>query len=368
MQTVHQPDTIINDLALRADDTWLRYFSKRAAKGAFFAHIATRPSYRTPEQHTLHIYRSGLEHFEQWSLDTLPTESLVESYMAALAHAGLKSTTINSKYLAPVRLYIKKLVSQRIDAPRTAPERDFIADCREHMRAALMVKGPPADTTTNIAPLWRADFNRLNLNQVNMVLRGIDTSTLIGLRNYALLHVMFTTGLRLAEAHRITPNTISRADTYLITVRGKRSNFDPVPLDEHAHRSLLAWIDAYNDALPLDDPRRITGDIPVWQPIAHNRHRPLVEDDPRPLEEIYPAISHQAMRDMIASVTERTVGIRLAAHDTRRTTAAVAYELGMPLREISALLRHSNIAVTDRYIGQRPDFGARMLANYGWIG
>jgi site-specific recombinase XerD len=348
------------------DTTWLRYFDPRAALAAVAAHIESLPGSRTAERHTMRAYTDGLNYFLEWMGGRLVTEDLMTAFIAhLLKQRGLKPSTVASKYLAPARLYLTKLAGQRVTG-YTGSERDYIADCREHLRAAAAVKSPRAETTTNIAPLWAPQFHRLSLQQVNAVLRSIDRSTKLGLRDYALLHVAFATGLRLAELGRITLGAIQQqGDVYLITVRGKRSNIDPVPISAGAYTDIRAYVDAYNDGLEPDDPRLITPSSPLWQPLLHGDNYPMPG-----VNGYHPdkGLSTQGIRDVIGRRTEAALGEKIAAHDTRRTAAAIAYDAGMPLTDIQALLRHKDAAVTLRYVGTKPDFGARSLSTYVTFG
>lgn len=374
--TIVQSTTSIAQPQDFIDVEWLSYFNPRQAYDAVAAHVGTLPGSRTPEKHTWRAYKDGLQYFLRWlayvepkapmnwAQMRLPTADLLTGFIAhLLGTRGLKPTTVNSKYLAPVRLYLSKLSEQNISG-FTGDTRDFIADCREHIRAAASVKSPRPDTTTNIAPLWNPQFVRLTADQVRAVLRSINRLTRSGLRDYALLHVAFSSGLRLAELQRITLNSISQqGDVVLITVRGKRSNVDPVPISARAHADIMAWVAAYNADLPEGDARRIAGDVPLWQPLLHGDNYGYIGVNKfNPLR----GMSAQGLRDIIERTTRAALGDRyaLAAHDTRRTAAAIAYEAGMPLPSIQKLLRHKDAAVTLRYIGQKPDFEGSTLANY----
>lgn len=343
------------------DTKWLRYFDPRKAVASVYAHIAALPSSRTPERHTLRAYEDGLKYWLSWAGDALPSEELVTAYIAHLKDArGLKSSTIGSKYLAPLRLYLRKLAAQPVAA---GDDWYYITTCREHFRAAAAVKTPPADTVTNVAPLWRAEFTRLNRSQVNAVLRAIDRRKLSGLRDYALLMVAFSTGLRLAELQRITPESFRLLDVWTITVRGKRSNMDPVPIGPECRAAVSAYIEVYNGGLDDGDPRRIAAKTALWQPLLHGDHYAHVG-----VNHYDPArgMSQTSLREVIARRSSAALGAEytLAAHDTRRTAAAIAYEAGMPLPDLQALLRHKNAAVTLHYVGTKPDLAGRALANY----
>lgn len=351
------------------DTTWLNYFDMRKAIAAVYAHIAALPGSRTKEQHTHKVYEAGLKYFLTWAGNRLPTEDMLTGFIAHLVRdKQLKSSTIGSKYLAPVRLYLTKLAGQSIntlDAGATVTQ--YVLVCKDSIRQAAAVKSPRADVTTNIAPLWRPEFVRLSAQQVNAVLRSIDRSTLIGLRDYALLHVAFSTGLRLAELQRITLSSLSQeGDTWLIRVRGKRSNIDPVPVSAGCASDIAAYVDAFNSRCTMIE-QTIRPDTPLWQPLIHGDNLPIVGVNGYTPDR---GISQQGIRNIIAGRTGAALGAKfqLAAHDTRRTAAAIAYEAGMALPDIQALLRHKDAAVTLRYIGTKPDYHARSLSNYVQFG
>jgi integrase len=347
---------------------WLQYFNPFIARTAFNAHLDALPGALTPERHTIKSYNGALDYFLKWSCMQMPTEDMMERFIAHLRHdLKLASTTISSRYLAPARLYLRKLAKQNVDLesfvdPYATSVEQFtqrnnafvaIGQIREHLRAASEIKSPKPEITTNIAPLWQPKFNRLTVEEINTRLRRIDRTTLLGARDYALLQAAFSSALRLAELARITPNSFSRdGEQWLITVRGKRSNIDPVPISAKVYAFIQEWIDAYNLLLAEDDPRRIVGDTPIWQPLTRsNRHMPIGSNRYNPAE----GMSHQAIRDMIF----RRAGI--AVHDTRRTCAAIAYDNGMNITQIQALLRHKDAAVTLLYIGTKPDYVSRIL-------
>jgi len=342
---------------------WLTFFDRTKALAAVADHVRALPSSRTDEQHTRRVYEAGLKYFWAWAGDELPTRELIGAYVAELVQKGLKSTTISSKYLAPLRHYLKALAGQHIKGLR-GDVRDMVSEWRDQITAAANVKTPKAEVTTNVAPLWRGDFVRLDKTQVNAVLRSIGRDSLAGQRDYALLHIAFTSALRLAELARITPASFRQeGETWLVSVRGKRNNIDPVPVPERAVRDVLKWVAAWNARVGVGDPRYIGADTPIWQAILHGDH---------PAQEGvngYKAargMTHQSLRNVIARRTGEALGERfaLAAHDTRRTAAAIAFRAGMPINGIQKMLRHKDAAVTLKYIGEEPDYQKYNLGSY----
>jgi integrase len=352
------------DIVVRKSLGWTTFFNQGAAIKAVYAHIAQLPSARSTEGHTFTVYDGGLKYFMAWSDNALPTPDLLRDYMAHLVQRGLAASTINARYMTSVRHYLRALSNQMIPG-LTGGDRDYIADCREQMRQAIALPSPKPEHNSNMSPLWRPDFHRLSLYEVNLVLRAIDRSTLAGLRDYALLHLAFTTGLRLAELARISLASIrpSGAGNYIAVVRGKRNNIDPVPFSADVHADLMVWLWAFNSGLPANDTRRIQGAAPIFQPL----HR----------ETFYMAswryetsrgLSHQAIRDAVAKRTKQALGYPIAVHDTRRTAASLAHDAGMPLPDIQTMLRHKRPDVTWRYVGTKPDFHRRALSTYMTFG
>jgi len=367
---------------------WLRYFNPHQALAAVAAHVAGLPSSRTPERYTESVYSDSLKYFLNWCgcrLETtsanyqrsslreilawsmtsmpLPTADLVTAYAAHLAGRGLKSNTIAQKYFAPLRHYIKALIRQLI--PLTGAEREYVSDCRDHMRNALEVKPPRCEITSHLSPLYQHGI-RLELIQVNGILRAIDRTTRTGLRDYALLHCAFSTGLRLAEIKRMTLNSITReGQNILVTVRGKRNNLDPIPITPQLHADILAYVEAHNSGLPDGDPRRIGPDTPLWQPYLHGDNYmafSIKSFDPQ-----QKGFSQDGIRAMFRRRVESVCdlksrsGSRFSAHDTRRTFAYLADSAGMKRKDISAAMRHANTATTDNYIGQAANYSDWLL-------
>jgi len=76
-----------------------------------------------------------------------------------------------------------------------------------------------------------------------------------------------------------------------------------------------------------------------------------------PKERIF-AISYPAAR-MVVKKAGELVGISLRPHDLRRHAATYASRAGTPIEIVSkVILRHSNLATTQRYLGKVTDLEA----------
>ena len=358
------------------DHDWANYFDTNAALESVAAHIAAlRSTKRTPEKHTLRSYQAGLSYFLNWSLDQLPSKALLEKYIAHLSTKtnhrtkgyGLSSSTISSKYLAPLRLYLNALVDQHI--PGTQHDFHIIENYRNQIRAALKIKSPAGDETSDLSDLYRYG-SRLSRRQVRKILKGLKQATnLASLRDHALLRTAFTTGLRLAELQRITLSNITEDETdpgkWKLVIRRKRCKYDPIAMPHEVMDAINDYVDKYNAGLPAGDPRRINDDTPIWQSLTRSGNY-LPINHKTAVNHVGENIFYQPSKGMstggITGIIKKHANI--APHDCRRTTATIADQSSMPLSYISRLLGHASNATTERYIKRPPNTQFTDLTKY----
>ena len=209
----------LNRQSQYVDTRWLTYFRQDEALATVSAHLHSLPSANNPESKTIPAYKRGIRTFIEWSQNALPTESLIKRYIAYLSsQKKLGANTIATKYLAPLRHYLQAFTKQHITI--SGDERQYVEDCRLHIRNATTIKNPKPQRTTNQSALY-AHGKRLTLQEYRAIFEATLYTTLTDKRDYALLYIGFTTALRIAEIARITLNTITRGtNTYEITVRG----------------------------------------------------------------------------------------------------------------------------------------------------
>lgn len=362
------------------DTRWLKYFRPEEALDSLKYDIKNLPSSQTPEKHTLRVYTAGMAYWFEWAgVDLMPTESNILQYISHLRHdkehrgkRGLKVTTIGSKYLAPLRKYInfllKQSITQRIDGtPLIDDDRNLIDEYRMAIRSAVDVKTPKNENTSNLSALYQHG-ERLTVGQIQQLYDTCNVNTLAGLRDFAILYTGFTTGMRIAELRRITLSKIKKSETcYLIHVRRKRGNRDPIALDVRVSDIILAYINRYNASLPSDDPRRITADTPIWQTIQHNDTTFPYKYQGRDMHS--KGMSASAIRYVLkkraklANQNSMSEFPLFAPHDMRRSVAAIAHTNGMGIPEIQALLGHKNGGVTLNYIGKPPQPEKSLITN-----
>jgi integrase len=374
-----------------SDSRWLQFFDVQEALNGFKNHLESLPSHETPEKYTWENYHRGVSYFIEWAggLEMrLPTAELLTEFVAHMLNEkvwysgntpqyGVSASTVASSYLAPVRIFLKKLIRQRTPAKiqinpfEDTPEekemkrdmRDFFIECKELMRTALDEVKNPKGKKTNVSALYNPKFNRLKKRQVKKVLKSFDRSTVVGARDYLIFRIPFECGLRVAELQRVTLSSISQMDdgVYTITVRGKRSNYDPVPISKALYREILNYVELYNANLAEDDPRRIDEDMPIFQAMRKGGNYYETESKQFNPEK---GLSKGGIRDVIKRITEWLLDIPCTAHDLRRTFAAMAHDAGMKIPDIQKVMRHAEAAITLRYIGTKPDFQESLITQF----
>ena len=90
------------------------------------------------------------------------------------------------------------------------------------------------------------------------------------------------------------------------------------------------------------------------QKVADRLKKYISDNGIKPEDRIFP-VTHAAARIVVKKAGD-LVGIHLKPHDLRRHAATYASRSGTPLEIISkVLLRHSNLSITQRYLGKISD-------------
>lgn len=202
----------------------------------------------------------------------------------------------------------------------------------------------------------RRPIEVLTGDEVRRLLGAYSAKAPTGVRNRALIAVMYRGGLRVSEALSLAVKDVD-PDAGVITVLfGKGGKRRTVALDPFAMGLVSLWIEKRRDVAR----RR------AW---LLNGQRPLFCTlDGRPM---YP---NQLRTSMKLAAQHAGIDKRVHPHGLRHTMAFEMATEGVPLTIIQRQLGHSNIATTDRYINHvaprdiiaavrsRPDWTAAKVA------
>ncbi|PIR48792.1 hypothetical protein COU80_03820 [Candidatus Peregrinibacteria bacterium CG10_big_fil_rev_8_21_14_0_10_55_24] len=167
--------------------------------------------------------------------------------------------------------------------------------------------------------------------ELERLLTAADTETKIGRRDSAILHLFFSTGLRLAELKSLNRHDLNFS-TREISVRGKRGKVRVVFISDRAAQALRSYLDARMDHL---DPLFIRN-----HDLARNAMPPGEEFRLSRIS-IYNAVKKYARLAGIVS--------NPSPHTLRHSFATDLLRNGADLRSVQEMLGHKDLSTTQIY-------------------
>jgi integrase/recombinase XerD len=147
-----------------------------------------------------------------------------------------------------------------------------------------------------------------------------------GVRNRALIAVLWRCGLRVGEAVALEPRDVDLDAGTLRVRHGKGDRSRTVGLDTQAQALIARWMDR----------RQRLG--------VNGRRRLFCKLDGGPLQQSY-------VRHLLRRLAEKTgIDKRVHPHGLRHTYAAELAREGVPMNLLRDALGHSTLATTDRYL------------------
>ncbi|MCL1805900.1 MAG: tyrosine recombinase [Clostridiales bacterium] len=227
------------------------------------------------------------------------TESLVRRYLYALSHKGLSRATINRR-LAAMKSFFRFM-----------------------MRKGYAQADPVRDVIMGKLPKRLPHY--LDLDEIIRVIEAPDTGKEGGLRDRAILEVLYGSGLRVSELVGLKTTDVNPAEGWA-RVLGKGGRQRISPLSSYGADYLRKYI-----AL-TEGKRRATGTGNVF---LNLRGGPLTD---------------RAVRDIVRKYCQK-VGAKeiLSPHGFRHSFATHLLDNGADLRVVQELLGHRRISSTQIY-------------------
>jgi integrase/recombinase XerC len=148
----------------------------------------------------------------------------------------------------------------------------------------------------------------------------------LGLRDAAILELLYGSGLRVAEVTGLTVERVD-LDRARVVVRGKGDKEREVPLSDDAVDAVTAW---------LRDGRPTLANEPAGQALFLNRRGGRV--GPRDVRRFMERYGHEVLP-----------GRRATPHTLRHSFATHLLEGGADIRAVQELLGHASVGTTQRY-------------------
>jgi integrase/recombinase XerD len=171
----------------------------------------------------------------------------------------------------------------------------------------------------------------LTLEQVKELLNSIDRTTDEGKRNYAMIHLLVTTGLRTIELERANIEDIRNvANNSVLYVQGKGRDTK----DEYV-KLTYQTLKALNEYLAI---RHINANNePLFISLSDRTYNKRLKT--------------RSIREIVKNAYKK-IGINsktITCHSLRHTAITLSLIGGTPLQEVQAMARHSNINTTMIY-------------------
>jgi integrase/recombinase XerD len=187
----------------------------------------------------------------------------------------------------------------------------------------LVRKDPAADLTS--PKTWMTLPKYLTVQEVEDLLCQPDDKDLHGLRDKAMLELLYATGLRVSELIQLRPKDLNLDDGYLIC-RGKGGKERVIPLG----RSAAAWTRKYLDEA-----------------------RPQLQKEPAEalfLTRLGDPFTRQGFWKMLRGYARKAgLASKISPHILRHSFATHLLERGADLRSVQLMLGHSQITTTQIY-------------------
>ncbi len=243
----------------------------------------------------------------------------------------IKISEINPELIRKWRLWLNRLGTNTSDELGKTTQnyhlialRSFLKFCAKRDIAAL-----PADKI-ELSRTQRKQVTFLSEEELERVFAEPDTTTLAGLRDRAILELLFSSGLRVSELTSLDRDQINLKRREFM-VRGKGQKDRPIFISEDAANWITAYLAKRQDtSKPLFV--RYSGSKKV--DLSGNYHRLTVRSVQR-------LVAHYAL---MAGITKH-----VSPHTLRHSFATDLLMNGADLRSVQAMLGHSNIATTQIY-------------------
>ncbi len=275
--------------------------TQRNIVGEYLAYIQVE---RGLAANSLDSYRRDLVRLEECAnkanktIAELTREDL-RMWIASLSREGLAPSSVSRAVSAARGLFRFLLLDNHI-------KRDPSADLSTPQRAAYLPKF-------------------LNEDEINRLLEAPDTSTPEGLRDRALLELMYATGLRVSEAISLKTSDVD-LDAGLVNCHGKGSKERRVPVG----KSAIRWLQ------------------------FHLAERTKGEQHVKSVPHLFVNRKHRPLTRQAAWATLKTYAAAIgrpdaSPHTLRHSFATHLLQHGADSRSVQALLGHSDIGTTQIY-------------------
>lgn len=282
-----------------------------------------------------------IEHLEIERGRSLKTASNYEHYLIRfLDLAGelsgknddLKPADIDAELLRKFRLRLNRVTDEHGERLEAITQAYHLIALRGFLKY-LAKRGIKSldPTLVELPKITRKQVTFLHYDEVERLLNEIDLTTETGLRDRAIIELLFSGGLRVSEIVKLNRDSIN-LERREFMVRGKGNKDRPVFISEAAADRLRDYLAARTDSL-----------VPLFLNNSKNQASPDTSGDFRRLT----ARSIERIVQKYAKLAGITKHV--SPHTLRHSFATDLLMNGADLRSVQAMLGHSDISTTQIY-------------------
>jgi len=270
----------------------------------------------------------------------------VSEYIDYLKIEKRQSQNTLAAYRRDVSRFAKYLPNKRLDDAKVSDVRSFLVFLRneeglapssvarclsslksfyEYLSVENLISENPTETIASPRP-WRKLPNVMSVEEVDALIAAPDINTLAGIRDLAMLELIYATGLRVSELVSLKMSAVDLEVGYLRSL-GKGSKERVVPIGDVAKTATESYV---NNARPLFQKKRRSGDL-----FLTRRGN---------------AMTRQGFWKILKkySIKAKIEGA-VSPHALRHAFATHLLERGADLRSVQMMLGHSDISTTQIY-------------------
>ncbi len=261
-------------------------------------------------EHTLRAYHKDLLQFDNFlkaekrsSLESI-NHLLLRRFLAVLRSKNYSKTTIARK-LASIRSFFKFLIR----------EGELVANPFEMLRTPKQDKKLP---------------HFLSITEVDVLLKTPDSSTVMGLRDMAIMETLYSAGIRVSELVGLDEGNIDFI-AGMIKVQGKGKKERLVPIGSHAIKAINEYIDSKSMNKKKDE-KSVSRSEPLFLNKYGNR-----------------LTARSVARSLDKYLKVSGINLLTSPHTFRHSFATHLLDKGANLRSVQEMLGHSSLSTTQVY-------------------
>ena len=261
-------------------------------------------------EHTLRAYHKDLLQFDIFlkaekrsSLESV-NHLLLRRFLAVLRSKNYSKTTIARK-LASIRSFFKFLIR----------EGELVANPFEMLRTPKQDKKLP---------------HFLSITEVDILLKTPDSSTVMGLRDMAVMETLYSTGIRVSELVGLDEGSIDFI-AGMIKVQGKGKKERLVPIGSPAIKAINEYIDSKSMSKKKEEKS-----VSRSEPLFLNKYGGRLT-------------ARSVARSLDKYLKVSGINLLTSPHTFRHSFATHLLDKGADLRSVQEMLGHSSLSTTQVY-------------------